>query len=87
MFGVEFGVENRPKKESFGVDFTSHVKHIPKQEDMFGCHVLVPKMLRPPLWRGRHTVRVGQNTAVKCEAVPVYGTVRSPTFGLLRNFC
>jgi hypothetical protein len=49
MFGVEFGVENRPKKESFGVDFTSHVKHIPKQEDMLGCYVLVPKMLRPPL--------------------------------------
>jgi hypothetical protein len=34
MFGVEFGVENRPKKESFGVNFTSRAKHIPKQEDM-----------------------------------------------------
>jgi hypothetical protein len=39
MFWVEFGVENRPKKESFGVDFTSRGKHIPKQEDMFGLPV------------------------------------------------
>ena len=49
MFWVEFGVENWPNKESFGVDFTSRGKHIPKQEDMFGCHVLDPKILRPPL--------------------------------------
>jgi hypothetical protein len=49
LFWVKFGVENWPKKESFGVDFTSRGKHIPKQEDMFGCHVLGPKILRPPL--------------------------------------
>jgi hypothetical protein len=35
MFGVEIGVENRPKKESFGIDFTSRVKHIPKQEHVW----------------------------------------------------
>jgi hypothetical protein len=49
MFWVEFGVENWPNKESFGVDFTSLGKPIPKQEDMFGCRVLDPKILRPPL--------------------------------------
>jgi hypothetical protein len=49
MFWVEFDAENRPKRESFGVDFTLRGKHIPKQEDMFGCHILVPKIFRPPL--------------------------------------
>jgi hypothetical protein len=54
MFWVEIGVENRPKKESFGVDFTSRGKHIPKQEDMFGCHVL-----------GSIPVCVGENKKIK----------------------
>jgi hypothetical protein len=39
VFWVEFGAESRPKKESFGVGFTAHGKNIPKQEDMFGCHI------------------------------------------------
>jgi hypothetical protein len=40
---VDFGIENRPKKVSFlGYVGTT------KQEDMLGCHVLVPKIFRPP---------------------------------------
>jgi hypothetical protein len=42
-FWVDFGIKNRPKKVSFWSNFRLRGKHTPKQEDMLGCLVLVPK--------------------------------------------